>query len=75
MLGDMRRLLLSHPQLDAWVTVEITERDDGSYAVSAAIDDEPLGEGVGDTPQEAVKAALKTLGEPYASEMAESVKG
>ena len=26
--------------------------------------------GVGDTPQEAVRAALEALGEPYASEMA-----
>ena len=29
--------------------------------------------GVGDTPQEAVKAALRSLGEPYATDMAESV--
>ena len=30
--------------------------------------------GVGDTPQEAVRAALWALGEPYASEMAEWVE-
>ena len=30
--------------------------------------------GVGDTPQEAVSAALKTLDGPYAIEMAEGVK-
>ena len=74
-LGDKRRLLLSHPQLDIWVTVEITERDDGRYVANAAIDEDPLGEGVGDTLQEAVKAALEPLGEPYASDMAETVKG
>lgn len=75
LLGDMRRLLLSHPGLDVWVTVELRERDDGRYTVAATIDEEPLGEGVGDTPQEAVKAALQALGEPYASEIAESVEG
>ena len=30
--------------------------------------------GVGDTPQQAVKVALSSLGEPYASEMAEDVR-
>jgi hypothetical protein len=30
--------------------------------------------GVGDTPQEAVRAALRSLGEPYASEMAAGVE-
>jgi hypothetical protein len=30
--------------------------------------------GVGDTPQEAIRAALWVLGEPYASEMAESAE-
>ena len=29
--------------------------------------------GVGDTPQEAVRAALRSLGEPYASEMAKGL--
>ncbi len=29
--------------------------------------------GVGDTPQEAVRAALRSLGESYASEMADGV--
>jgi len=31
--------------------------------------------GVGDTPQEAVRTALRALGEPYASEMAAGVEG
>ncbi len=30
--------------------------------------------GVGDTPREAVRAALAALGEPYASEMADGVE-
>jgi hypothetical protein len=30
--------------------------------------------GIGDTPQEAVRAALAELGEPYATEMAVKVK-
>jgi hypothetical protein len=71
-LGDKRRLLLSDPRLDVWVTVEITESD-GRYEATATIDEEPLGEGVGDTLPEAVKAALEALGEPYASDMAESI--
>jgi len=74
--GPMRTLLLSHPQLDIWVTVEISERDVGGYAAAATVDGDPLGEGVGDTQQEAVQAALvEAVGEPYASDMAESVEG
>ena len=30
--------------------------------------------GIGDTPQEAVRAALGSLGEPYASEMVEGMR-
>ena len=30
--------------------------------------------GVGDTPQEAVRAALMALGEPYATEMADRIE-
>jgi len=71
--GDVRRLMLSHPQLDVWVTVEVKAQD-GSYEATATVDEEPLGDGVGETLQEAVKAALATLGEPYASEIAASVK-
>ncbi len=75
--GSERVVLLSHPQLDVWARVEIREGDDGRYEATATndIDGEPLGEGVGDTLQEAVEAALESLGEPYASDMAESVKG
>ena len=72
---DVRRLLLSHPQLDVWARVEITKDDDGRYEATATIDEEPLGEGVGDTLEEAVASALEGLGEPFASEMARSVGG
>jgi len=75
LLGGMRRLLLSDPRLDMWVTVEVRERDDGRYEARATVDEEPLGEGVGATLQDAVRAALEALGEPYASDIAESVKG
>ena len=75
LLGGMRRLLLSDPRLDVWVAVEVRERDDGRYEARATVDDEPLGEGVGATLQDAVRAALESLGEPYASDMAATVEG
>jgi len=55
------------------VTVEIQALPEGQYAVTATVDQEPLGDGVGDTPQAAVKAALESLGEPLASDIAENV--
>ena len=73
-LGDVRRLLLSDPRLDYWVTVEVQEQG-GRYAASATIDDGPPGPGAGDTIQQAVEAALEALDVPYASEMAEDVPG
>jgi hypothetical protein len=73
-LGEVRRLLLSDPRLDYWVTVEVQEQD-GRHSASATIDDGPPGSGVGDTLQEAVEAALEALDVPYASEMAEDVPG
>ena len=74
LLGGTRRLLLSDPRLDMWVTVEVRERDDGRYEARATVDAEPLGEGGGATLQDAVRAALEALGEPFASDIAESVK-
>ena len=74
-VSPAQKLLLSHPQLDVWVTVESAKAEGGGYEVTATVDGEPLGEGVGDTRQEAVKAALEPLGEPYASDMAATVKG
>ena len=68
----MQHLHLTHPRLDSWVTVEIWERD-GRYLATADLGEDSRDIGVGDTPQEAVRAALRSLGEPYASEMAEGV--
>jgi len=68
----MRHLHLTHPRLDFWVTVEIHERD-GRYMATADLAEDSRDVGVGDTAQEAVRAALRSLGEPYASEMAAGV--
>ena len=68
----MQHLHLTHPGLDFWVTVEIHERE-GSYVATADLGEESRDVGVGDTPREAVRAALKALGEPHASEMAEGL--
>jgi len=59
-----------HPDLDFCVGVTIYERD-GRYMATAALAEDSRDVGVGDTPQEAVGGALRVLGEPYASEMAE----
>jgi hypothetical protein len=61
---------LTHPKLDFWVTVELHERD-GRFMATADLGEDSRDIGVGDTPQEAVRAALSSLGEPYASQMAE----
>jgi hypothetical protein len=66
---------LPHDDLDFWVTVEYVQRDDGSYEAAAYNGEELLGEGVGDTKQEAVRAALQTLGEQIASDLTEKVAG
>ena len=73
--GPLRSLLLSHPQLDVWVRVEISERPGGGYTAIATEDGEPRGEGVGRSQRDAVHAALEFLGEPYASDMVASVSG
>ena len=70
----MRHLHLTHPDLDFWVTVEIHERD-GRYMATADLGGDSRDVGEGDTPQEAVRAALRSLGEPCASEMAAGVTG
>jgi len=69
----MRHLHLTHPRLDSWITVEIHERGE-RYMATADLGGESRDVGVGDSPQEAVRAALRRLGEPYAGEMAESVR-
>ncbi len=68
----MRHLHLTHPNLDLWVTVEVWERN-GRYMATADLGEDSRDVGVGDTPQEAVQAALGSLGEPYANEMAAGV--
>ena len=68
----MERFHLTHTDLDFWVDVTVHERD-GRYMATADLAEDSLDVGVGDTPQEAVKAALRALGEPYATEMAEGV--
>ncbi len=65
----MKHLHLIHPRLDFWVTVEVHERN-GRYMATADLGEDSRDVGVGDTPHEAVKEALGSLGEPYASEMA-----
>jgi hypothetical protein len=69
----MQRLRLTHPLIDFRVAVEIHERD-GRFMTTADLAEDSRDVGVGDTPQEAVRAALQSLGEPYAGEMAEGVK-
>jgi hypothetical protein len=63
-------LRLTHPALDFYVDVIIYERH-GRFMAAADLAEDSRDIGVGDTPQEAVRAALAPLGEPYASEMAE----
>ena len=67
----MISLRLTHPALDFYVDVTIHERD-GRYMATADRAEESRG--VGDTPQEAVRAALRALGEPYARELAAGVE-
>lgn len=64
----MKHLHRAHPDLDFRVDVTVHEGDGRCMAAESSRD-----VGVGDTPQEAVRAALSSLGEPYASEMAEGV--
>ena len=63
---------LTHSDLDFCVDVTVHERD-GRYMATADLGEDSRDVGVGDTPQEAVKAALSSLGEPCASEMVEGV--
>ena len=63
---------LTHPALDFYVDVTVHERD-GRYMATADLAEDSRDVGVGDTPQEAVKEALRSLGEPYASEMADGI--
>lgn len=55
-------------------TVEMHERD-GRYMATADLGGDSRDIGVGDTPQEAVRAALGSLGEPYVSDLVGSLTG
>ena len=69
----MKHLHLIHPRLDFWVTVEVWERH-GRFMATADLGEDSRDVGVGDTPQEAVREALRSMGEPYALEMAAGVE-
>ena len=60
---------LSHPALDFYIDVTVHERD-GRFMATADLGEDSRDVGMGDTPQEAVRAALRSLGKPCASEMA-----
>jgi hypothetical protein len=78
MTGDLERpaargFRLTHQALDFWVDVTLYERE-GRFMATADLAEDSRDIGVGDTPVEAVRAALESLGEPYATEMAETVR-
>jgi hypothetical protein len=62
----------THPRLEFWVTVVIHEREARDMA-TADLGEDSRDVGVGDTPKEAVREALRSLGEPYAREMSAKV--
>jgi hypothetical protein len=66
MATTRRHYRLTHPDVDA-------HKRDGRYVATTDIAEDSRDVGVGDTPQEAVRAALRSLGEPYASEMSEGM--
>jgi hypothetical protein len=59
---------LRHPDLAFHVDVTLTEPE-GRWLAIAMLADEP-GIGTGSDPREALRAALKALGEPYESDLA-----
>jgi hypothetical protein len=69
----VQHLRLTHQDLDFWVDVTVHERD-GRFMATADLAEDSRDVGVGDTPRDAVRAALAALGEPYATEMAESAE-
>jgi hypothetical protein len=69
-----QRVRLTHPAFTFHVDVTVHERD-GRFMATADLAEDSRDVGVGDTAQGAVRAALRSLGEPYASEMAEGVGG
>jgi len=69
----MHHYRLTHPDLDFWAEFTVHERD-GRYMATADLAEDSRDVGVGDTPQEAVRAALRSLGEPLAGELAAGVE-
>jgi len=68
----MHCLRLTHPCLDFYVDLTLHERD-GRYMATADLAEDSPDAGVGDTLLEAARDALRSLGEPHVSEMAEGV--
>jgi hypothetical protein len=66
MATTRRHYRLTHPDVDV-------HKRGGRHMATADIAEDSRDVGVGDTPQQAVKAALEALGEPYVSEMAKGV--
>ncbi len=64
--GIQANLRLLRSDLDFRVNVTLHERD-GRYMATADFAEDSRDVGVGDTRQEAVRAALQSLGEPYAT--------
>jgi len=56
-----------------FTALALHERD-GRYMATAHLAEDSRDVGVGDTPQEAVRAAPRGLGEPYANEMLAGVE-
>jgi hypothetical protein len=72
MATTRRHYRLTHPDLDFRVDATVHVRD-GRYMATADLTEDSQDVGVGDTPQEAMRAALRSLGEPHASEITEGV--
>ena len=73
MIADEPNLRLRHPSLDFYVDVRLREYPVGKWLAVADFADEP-DVGTGHEPREALRGALAALGEPIASEMAESAE-
>ena len=66
-------LRLTHPRLDFWVDVRLLPFE-GRWLATADLAEDRPDVGTGDTPREAIRNALRALGEPYATEMANGVE-
>ena len=68
MAEPSQHLRFTHPDLDFWVDVTVHERDE-RYMANADLAEDSRDVGVGVAPQEAARAALRSLGELYASDV------